>query len=175
MRAQKCYIAEGATYSRINTTLTETVEGARTVEALGLTATRVDAGDDDIALSAQAERYGMTLRNLLFSVIDVAFNAPRVVTLLVGGYGYAHGWVTLGEITAAVLYVEALSGPLDRLVGEVDRLQVGAASTSRLLGIAAGAAGPRSPATRCRTARTWSARTSGSPTARATTSCTAST
>ena len=136
VRAQKCYIAEGATYSRINTTLTETVEGARTVEALGLTATCVDAGDDDIALSAQAERYGMTLRNLLFSVIDLAFNAPRVVTLLVGGYGYAQGWVTLGEITAAVLYVEALSGPLDRLVGEVDRLQVGAASTSRLLGIA---------------------------------------
>ena len=35
-RAPKGYITEGATYSRINTTLTETVEGARTVEALGL-------------------------------------------------------------------------------------------------------------------------------------------
>jgi ABC-type multidrug transport system fused ATPase/permease subunit len=35
-----------------------------------------------------------------------------------------------------VLYVEALSGPLDRLVGELDRLQVGATSTARLLGIA---------------------------------------
>ena len=35
-RAPKAYITEGATYSRINTTLTETVEGARTVEALGL-------------------------------------------------------------------------------------------------------------------------------------------
>jgi len=135
-RAQKCYIAEGATYSRINTTLTETVEGARTVEALGLSRRRVQAGDDDIALSSQAERYGMTLRNLLFAVIDVAFNTPRVLTLVVGAYGYSRGWVTLGQITAAVLYVEALSGPLDRLVGEVDRLQVGAASTSRLLGIA---------------------------------------
>jgi ABC-type multidrug transport system fused ATPase/permease subunit len=135
-RAQKCYITEGATYSRINTTLTETVEAARTVEALGLTRLRLRAGDDDIELSAQAERYGMTLRNLLFAVIDVAFNAPRVLTLLVGAYGYQRGWTSLGEITAAVLYVESLSGPLDRLVGEVDRLQVGAASTSRLLGIA---------------------------------------
>ena len=35
-RAPKGYINEGATYSRINSTLTETVEGARTVEALGL-------------------------------------------------------------------------------------------------------------------------------------------
>jgi ABC-type multidrug transport system fused ATPase/permease subunit len=135
-RAQKCYIAEGATYSRINTTLTETVEGARTVEALRLGELRVRAGEDDVAVSAQAERYGMTLRNLLFAVIDVAFNAPRVVTVLAGAWGYSRGWVTLGQITAAVLYVEALAGPLDRLVGEVDRLQVGAASTARLIGIA---------------------------------------
>ena len=46
------------------------------------------------------------------------------------------GWVSLGQITTALLYVESLSGPLDRLVGEMDRLQVGVASTSRLLGIA---------------------------------------
>ena len=136
VRAQKCYITEGATYSRINTTMSETVEGARTVEALGLEELRARACDDDIDVSAQAERYGLTLRNLLFAVIDVAFNAPRVITVLAGAYGYSRGWVSLGEITAAVLYAEGLSGPLDRLVGEVDRLQVGAASTSRLLGIA---------------------------------------
>jgi ABC-type multidrug transport system fused ATPase/permease subunit len=135
-RAQKCYITEGATYSRINSTLTETVEGARTVESLRLGGQRIALGEADVAVSAQAERYGMTLRNLLFAVIDFAFNTPRVVTVLVGAYGYARGWVSLGQITTAVLYVEALSGPLDRLVGEVDRLQVGAASTSRLLGIA---------------------------------------
>jgi ABC-type multidrug transport system fused ATPase/permease subunit len=135
-RASVCYIAEGATYSRINTTLTETVEGTRTVEALGLAQRRVRAGEEDIAVSGQAERYGMTLRNLLFAVIDIAFNAPRVITVLVGSWGYWNGLVTLGQITAAVLYVEALSGPLDRLVGEVDRLQVGVASTARLLGIA---------------------------------------
>jgi hypothetical protein len=53
-------------------------------------------------VSAQAERYTMTLRNLLFSVIDIAFNSPRVVTLLVGGYGYQQGWVSLGQITTAL-------------------------------------------------------------------------
>ena len=135
-RAPRGYITEGDTYSRINTTLTETVEGARTVEALGLSGRRVDQGDDDIEISAQAERYTMSLRNLLFAVIDIAFNTPRVVTLVVGAWGFANGWLSLGQITAAVLYVEALSGPLDRLVGELDRLQVGATSTARLLGIA---------------------------------------
>jgi len=135
-RASVCYIAEGATYARINTTLTETVEGARTVEALGLAGRRVRATEDDVAVSAQAERYGMTLRNLLFAVIDVAFNVPLVITVLLGAWAYWDGMVSLGQITAAVLYAAALSGPLDRLVGEVDRLQVGAASTARLLGIA---------------------------------------
>ena len=135
-RAPKGYITEGATYSRINTTLTETVEGARTVEALGLSRRRVRAGDDDIEVSAQAERYTMSLRNILFAALNFAFQTPRVITLLVGAYAYSRGWVDLGQITAAVLYVEALADPLDRLIGEIDRLQVGAASTSRLLGIA---------------------------------------
>ncbi len=135
-RASVCYIAEGASYSRINTTLTETVEGSRTVEALGLAGRRLRAGEEDVAVSGQAERYGMTLRNLLFSVIDITFNTPRVITVLVGAWGYWNGHVSLGQITAAVLYVEALSGPLDRLVAEIDRLQVGAASPARLLGIA---------------------------------------
>lgn len=135
-RAPKGYITEGGTYSRINTTMAETVEGARTVEALGLQEQRIARTDEDIAVSAQAERYTMSLRNLLFIVMDVAFNAPRGVTVLVGAYAYAKGWVTIGQLTAAVLYIEGLFGPLDQFISTVDRVQVGAASTTRLLGIA---------------------------------------
>ena len=134
--APAAYLTEGATYSRINTTLTETVEGARTVEALGLHRVRRQYSVDDIAVSAQAERYGLTLRNLLFAVMDMAFSMPRVVTLGLGAVGYTQGWASLGEITAAMLFVEAFYGPFDRLVATVDRLQVGIASTTRLLGIA---------------------------------------
>ena len=135
-RAPKGYLTEGGTYSRINTTLTETVEGARTVEALGLSGHRLRRGDEDIEVSAQAERYTMTLRNLLFAVMDIAFSVPRVLVLLLGALGYAQGWATLGQITTAILYTEALWGPFEMLVHTVDRVQVGVASTTRLLGIA---------------------------------------
>jgi len=135
-RAPQGYITEGGTYSQINTSLTETVEGSRTVEALGLQRVRTQHGDDDIAVSAQAERYTMALRNLLFGFLGIAFDTPQVLVLLVGGFGYANGLVSLGQITAAVLYVQALIEPLQRLIRNVDRLQVGVASTARLLGIA---------------------------------------
>jgi ABC-type multidrug transport system fused ATPase/permease subunit len=135
-RAPKGYITEGGTYSEINSTFTETVEGARTVEALGLQRNRIEHGDVDIAVSGQAERYTMALRNLLFAVIGLAYDTPVVMVLILGAIGYAQGWVTLGQVTAAILYVQALVEPLDRLIRNLDRLQVGIASTSRLLGIA---------------------------------------
>ncbi|MDO5711375.1 MAG: ABC transporter ATP-binding protein [Micrococcales bacterium] len=135
-RAPVGYLTEAGSYARINTTLTETVEGARTVEALGLADRRGARGWGDLEVSAQAERYTMSLRNLLFIVMDIAFSLPRVVTLLAGAYGYSRGWVTLGQITTAMLYIEAIWGPFDTLVASVDRVQVGIASTTRLLGIA---------------------------------------
>lgn len=130
------YIAESGTYSVINSTMTENVEGARTVEALGLEDVRRARLDDDIAVSAQAERYTMTLRNLLFFWLDGWSQIPLVGVVLLGTWGYARGWVTIGQVTAAALYVQQLIGPVDRLVGVFDHLQVGLASTTRLLGVA---------------------------------------
>jgi ABC-type multidrug transport system fused ATPase/permease subunit len=135
-RAGRGYITEGGGYSGINTTLTETVEGARTVEALDLGDARIAQGDEDLAVTGQAERYTMGLRNVLFSVLFVCFDTPLVLVLILGAVGYDNDLVTLGQITAAVLYVQQLVDPLDRLIHNVDRLQVGIASTSRLLGIA---------------------------------------
>ncbi len=135
-RAPQGYITEGGTYSVINSTLTETVEGARTVEALGLQGRRTAQFDVDIDVSAQAERYTMTLRNILFLLLGFVYDLPPLLVLIVGAIGYVNGWVTLGQITAAVLYVQALVEPLQRLIRMLDKLQVGIASTSRLLGIA---------------------------------------
>ncbi len=135
-RSAKGYIAEGATYSRINSTVTETVEGARTVEALGLGEQRIARTATDLQVSAQAERYTMTLRNLLFIGFDFLCQVPLVGIVLIGTVGYAQGWATLGQITAVALYSQQLVDPIDRLMQSLDMFQVAIASTTRLLGIA---------------------------------------
>lgn len=134
--APKGYIAEGNAYAGVNTSLTETVEGARTVEALGLGPQRIALTDDDLAVAGQRERYTMTLRNLLFVPADLAYQLPLVAVILLGAAGYSAGWVSLGQITAATLYLQQIVSPLDRLMVTLNELQVGIAGTTRLLGIA---------------------------------------
>jgi len=135
-RAKDGYLRESATYSQINATLTETVEGARTVESLGLGQRRVEAMDDDIRTSYLAERYTLYLRTVFFPNMEIAYLIPTVATLLLGGYLYTQGQVSLGAVTAATLYVQMLIDPVDRIVSILDELQLGAASLARLLGVA---------------------------------------
>src|SRR3954452_5584309 len=134
-RAKDGYLRESATYSQINATLTETVEGARTVEALDLGPERVRAIDDDIAESYRAERYTLFLRTVFFPNMEVSYLIPTVATLLTGGYLYTQGQVSLGDVTAATLYVQMLIDPVDRIVAVLDDLQPGAASLPGLLGV----------------------------------------
>ncbi|MDP2775831.1 MAG: ABC transporter ATP-binding protein [Nocardioides sp.] len=135
-RAKDGYLRESASYSTINASLTETVEGARTVEALGLGRERIDTIDDDIAESYEAERYTLFLRTVFFPSMEISYLIPTVATLLFGGYLYTQGQVSLGDVTAATLYVQMLIDPVDRIVSILDELQMGAASLSRLLGVA---------------------------------------
>ncbi len=135
-RAKDGYLRENASYAAINASLTETVEGARTVEALDLGRKRVERVDGDIAESYAAEKYTLFLRTVFFPSVEVAYLVPTVATLLFGGYLYTQGQVSLGDVTAATLYVQMLIDPVDRIVSILDELQVGAASLARLLGVA---------------------------------------
>jgi ABC-type multidrug transport system fused ATPase/permease subunit len=135
-RAKDGYLWESGTYSVINTSLTETVEGARTVEALGLQQDRIARVDADIAESYRAEQYTLSLRTLFFPSVETAYLIPTVGTLILGGWLYMNGHASLGDVTAATLYVQALIDPVDRVVSILDELQVGAASLARLLGVA---------------------------------------
>ena len=135
-RAKDGYLRENASYSAINASLTETVEGARTVEALDLGRERIARIDGDIAESYAAEKYTLYLRTVFFPSVEVAYLIPTVATLLFGGYLYTQGSESLGDVSAATLYVQILIDPVDRIVSILDELQVGAASLARLLGVA---------------------------------------
>lgn len=134
-RAPAGYLREAATYSEITDGLAETVEGARTVEALRVGRRRRVRTDEDIVTSFAAERYTLFLRTVWFPTTEIAYVLPVVATLLVGGWFSVRGWVNLGQVTAATLYVQQLIDPLDRLLSWLDELQVGNASLARLLGV----------------------------------------
>ncbi|GIH77367.1 ABC transporter ATP-binding protein [Planobispora longispora] len=135
-RATAGYLRESAAYADMTDGLAETVNGARTVEALGLQERRHRRTDTDIARSWAAERYTLGLRTVWFPAVDFSYVIPIAVTLVAGGLFYIEGWVSLAQITMVVLYVQQLADPLDRLLMWIDELQVGGASMARLLGVA---------------------------------------
>lgn len=134
-RAKDGYLRENAAYAQLTSSLAETVEGARTVEALQRYDERVRRTDDDIRGSYRAERYTLRLRTVFFPIVEIGYIVPIAGTLLFGGWLHINGQVSLGAVTAGVLYVNQLIDPVDRLISWMDELQVGAASLARLLGI----------------------------------------
>jgi ABC-type multidrug transport system fused ATPase/permease subunit len=134
-RAREGYLWENAAWGSVTAGLTETVEGARTVEALRLERRRIERADRDIAGTWAAERYTLGLRTVWFPMIEIGYVLPVVATLLAGGLLYTWGLASLAQVTAATLYVQQLIDPLDRLLSWIDELQVGGASLARLLGV----------------------------------------
>lgn len=135
-RAPRAYARERAEWARLNGVVSESVEGARTVEALQLQARRRAVSDEVLSDILDAEKGTLRLRLWWFPSLDLAFNLPAAVALLWGGVAVSQGWASIGEVTAVVLYVQMLHEPLSQLLGWLDELQVAATSLARVIGIA---------------------------------------
>ncbi|MEV7603367.1 ABC transporter ATP-binding protein [Kitasatospora sp. NPDC089797] len=133
-RAHEGYLRQAATYSRLTEGLAETVEGARTVDALRLTARRMERVDRDVATSYAAERHTLRLRNVFLPICDTGYALPVAAMLIFGGTLYLHGVVSLAAVTAGTLYASQLLNPLDQLMFWLDSLQAAGAALARLLG-----------------------------------------
>jgi len=134
-RAPQGYLWERAAYATMAGTVGETVDGGLTVEALGLNEHRVRRIDDDLTEAYRAERYTLRLRTFWFPSAEIAYVLPVAAGVLWGGWLVHAGHASIGEVTAVVLYAQALADPVDRLVSWLDEIQVGAASLARLVGI----------------------------------------
>ena len=135
-RSRAAFLREAAAASRITDSLSATVHGAGTVEAYGLEQQRIQTSDGDIENAYGALRYTLRLRSVLYPVEEVFFTVPVVASLLLGGYCYTKGWVNLGQVTAATLYIVQLMVPLEILLDWFGTLQSGGASLARVMGVA---------------------------------------
>ncbi len=135
-RAPAGYLWERAAYATLAGTVGETVEGGRTVEALGLNEERVRRVDADLTEAYRAERRTLFLRTVWFPTAEFAYVLPVAAALGWGGWLVSSGHATLGEVTAVALYVVQLADPVDRLISWLDEIQVGTTSFARLVGVA---------------------------------------
>ena len=136
-RAPAGYLWERASYATLAGTVGETVEGGRTIEALGLREEFVRRLDDDLEDASRAERRTLYLRTVWFPTAEFAYVLPVAAALAWGGWLVSAGHASIGEVTAIALYVVQLADPVDRLISWLDEIQVGATSFARLVGIAA--------------------------------------
>ncbi len=134
-RATPAYLREAAAYASINGTITETVEGARTVDALSLGARRHATVRDDLAEAFAAEVTTLRLRTALFPAIDLTFILAPTSVLLWGGWLASQGRVTLGAVTAIVMYAYQMSGPVWEFIFWLDEIQVAATALARIAGV----------------------------------------
>ncbi|MBJ2120562.1 ABC transporter ATP-binding protein [Arthrobacter sp. MSA 4-2] len=134
-RSSAGYQRERETYAVINGAVTETIEGARTVDALGLGGARRATIDGALADSYRAERYTLWLRSVLFPAADIAFWLPVAGVLVWGGWLASLDVVTPGAVAAVALLAVRLIDPVDLLIMWTDEIQVGAASLARIIGV----------------------------------------
>ncbi|MFG6298454.1 ABC transporter ATP-binding protein [Streptomyces rochei] len=147
-RARAGYLAEGAATSEVAESLTATVAGARTVEALWLTESRVAVNRRALEESRRTRFHTLFLRSVFFPAVEISYVVPLAGVLLIGGVLRAHGAVSVGAVVSCAVYLQQLAGPLDEVLMRIEQLQAGGASFARVEGLARAprATADRSPA-----------------------------
>ncbi|MFE3460000.1 ABC transporter ATP-binding protein [Nocardiopsis aegyptia] len=134
-RAPEGYVRELSTYSDLTQSVTDTVEGAHTIEALGRQSRQSALNDRRIHRAYLAERYTLSLRCVWYPSLEFAYLFPAALTFLLAGHLAATGVLTVGQVATAVFVCLQLVGPLDHFLEEVDGLMMGYTSLRRLLGV----------------------------------------
>lgn len=142
-RAVPVYQAEGASYGPLFAVATETVEGARTVDALSLAPARDRAAAAALAGYWRATVPVIGLKMVMLPWTNVAFAIPVAAVLAWGGWLVTQDLVTVGAVAALTLYATRLVPPLEAVIGNLDEVQQGFVAFARLLGVSEAATDER--------------------------------
>ncbi|WP_210480276.1 ABC transporter ATP-binding protein [Naasia sp. SYSU D00948] len=134
-RAATGYQRQLASFATLSGTVTETVEAASTVEAIGLAPARRDEVDAAVRERRDSELHTLGLRTVFFPVTELGFLLPVVAVVAWGSYLVSTGAATIGDVTAVALLATQLVRPIQELIIWMDELQVGTTALSRIIGV----------------------------------------
>jgi ABC-type multidrug transport system fused ATPase/permease subunit len=129
------YRRERISYATMSGSVSETAEGARTVDAHRLGRRQGERIEGNIRESFYSEMYTLLMRMVWFPTIESAFALAVATTLAWSGWLALHHNITIGAATTVTLYVVQINDPIDRIVSWLDELQVGQTSLARLVGV----------------------------------------
>lgn len=135
-RSGRGYQRQLASYAQLSGVISETVEGARTIEALSLAPAQRAKIDHALIERRESERYTLRLRSFWLPTTELSFLVPIVVIIGWGSFLVTSDAATVGEVTAVALYATQLIGPVNELLGWMDEIQVGSTALSRIIGVA---------------------------------------
>jgi ABC-type multidrug transport system fused ATPase/permease subunit len=136
-RSRRGYQRQLAAHALLSGVVSETVEGARTIEALSLAPAQEAKIDAAVLERRDTERYTLGLRTVWLPIIELSFLVPIVAVIGWGAYLVSIGAASVGEVTAVALYGTQLIGPVNELLGWMDELQIGGTALARIIGVAA--------------------------------------
>ncbi|WP_329070805.1 ABC transporter ATP-binding protein [Streptomyces sp. NBC_01429] len=134
-RAPSAYRSEAAGYAAVAAMLAETVDAGRTVEAHRLGGRRVALSERRVKEWTAWERYTLSLRSVLFPVINLTHVTIFLAVLVMGGFFALQGWITVGQLTTGALFAQMLVDPVGLILRWYDELQVAQVSIARLVGV----------------------------------------
>jgi ABC-type multidrug transport system fused ATPase/permease subunit len=129
------YRRERMSYATMSGTVSETAEGARTVDAHRLSRRQAARIEGNLRESFYAEMYTLLMRLVWFPIVETAFALAVAVTLGWSGWLAINHHITIGAATTVTLYVVQINDPIDRIISWLDELQMGQSSLARLVGI----------------------------------------
>lgn len=134
-RARWAYLGVNEAYDDLFGAVAQTLDGARTVDALALGPNRIDFTDAVLGGLWRRRRRIVQLKMTLLPISALAYTVPIPLCLLWGGVLAANGLSTVGAVTTVTLYAVQLTAPIVAVVQWLDNLQRGFSSLARILGV----------------------------------------
>lgn len=134
-RAPGAYLGVNESYDDLFGTVSQTLDGARTVDALALGDARVGTTDAVLSELWRRRLRIVRLKLVLLPVSALAYTVPIPLCLLWGGILVSQGSTTVGAVTTVTLYAVQLTAPIVAVVQWLDNLQRGFSSLARILGV----------------------------------------